>query len=73
MFKETDLVLDTVSVPSNISYRSFKTYNLPMKNSCCDHRNFNNVNMLNSSLALLDVISWTYKDHIGSFHAVSSM
>jgi hypothetical protein len=26
------------------SYKSFKTYNLSMQNSYCDHRNFDNVN-----------------------------
>jgi hypothetical protein len=31
--------LNTNSVPSNISYKFFKTY-LPMQNSDCDHRNF---------------------------------
>jgi hypothetical protein len=36
--------LNTESVPSNISYKSFKTYNLPMQNSYCDHRNFDSVN-----------------------------
>ena len=29
MFEETDFVLNTDSVPANISYKSFKTYNLP--------------------------------------------
>jgi hypothetical protein len=41
MFEETDLVLNNESVSSKISYKSFKTYNLPnMQNSYCDHRNF---------------------------------
>ena len=34
----------TESVPSNIAYKSFKTQNLPMQNSYCDHRNFDSVN-----------------------------
>jgi hypothetical protein len=44
MFEGTDSVFDTESVPSNISYKSFETYNLPMQNSYCDHRNFDSVN-----------------------------
>jgi hypothetical protein len=37
----TDLVFNTESVPSNISYKSFRTSNLAMQNSYCDHRNVN--------------------------------
>ena len=37
MFEATDLMLNTESVPSNISYKSFKT-------SYCDHRNFDSGN-----------------------------
>jgi hypothetical protein len=44
MFEETDSVLNTKPVPSNISYKSFGTKNLPMQNSYCDHRNFDSVN-----------------------------
>jgi hypothetical protein len=44
MFEGTDLVLNTESVPSNISYKSFKTWNLPMQNYYCDHRNFGSGN-----------------------------
>jgi hypothetical protein len=44
MFEETYSELNTVSVPLKISYKSFKTYNLPMQNSYCDHRNFDGVN-----------------------------
>jgi hypothetical protein len=44
MFEGTDSLFNSESVPSNISYKSFKTYNLPMKNSYCDHKNFDNVN-----------------------------
>ena len=44
MFEETDSSFNTNSVPSNISYKSFKTYNLPLQNSYCDHRNFDSVN-----------------------------
>jgi hypothetical protein len=41
MLEGTDSVFNTVLVPSNISYKSFKTnYNLPMENSYCDDRNF---------------------------------
>jgi hypothetical protein len=36
--------LNSESVSSNISYKSFKIYNLPMQNSYCDHRNFDSVN-----------------------------
>jgi hypothetical protein len=43
MFEETDLLLNTESISSNISYKSFKTYNLPMQNSYCDHRIFDSV------------------------------
>ena len=39
MCEETDSVLNSESVPSNISYKSFKTWNLPMQNSYYDHRN----------------------------------
>ena len=35
-------MLNTESVPSRISYKSFKT--LPKKNPYCDHRNFDSVN-----------------------------
>ena len=42
MFEETDLMLNTNSVPTNISYKFFKT--LPMQNSYCDYRNFDSVN-----------------------------
>jgi hypothetical protein len=44
MFEQTDLMLNTDSVSSNISYKFFKTQNLPMQNSYCDHRNFDSVN-----------------------------
>ena len=37
-----NLILNTES--SNISYKSFEPYNLPMQNSYCDHRNFDRVN-----------------------------
>jgi hypothetical protein len=40
MFEETQ-VLNTESVPSNISCKSYA--NLPMQNSYCDHRNFDSV------------------------------
>ena len=43
MFEGTDSMLSTQSVSSNVSYNSFKTQNLPMKNSHCDHRNFDSV------------------------------
>ena len=36
MFEATESVLIPESVPSNISYKSFKTYNLQMQNSYCD-------------------------------------
>ena len=42
MFERTISVFNTESVPSNISYKSFKT--LPMQNFYCDHRNFDSVN-----------------------------
>jgi hypothetical protein len=45
MFEETDSVLNTESFSSNISYKSFKTYNLAKQNSYCDHRNFGSVNL----------------------------
>ncbi len=41
MFEGIDSALKTYPVPSNISYKSFKTYNLPMQNSDLqyyDHR-----------------------------------
>jgi hypothetical protein len=44
MSEETDSEFNTKLVPSNISYKYFKTYNLPMQNSYCDHRNFDSVN-----------------------------
>jgi hypothetical protein len=44
MFEGTDLMLNTDSVPTNISFKSFKTYNLPTQNSYCDDRNFDSVN-----------------------------
>jgi hypothetical protein len=43
------------SVPTNISYKSFKTYNLSMQNSYCDHRNFDSV----YKAALTDMLSYT--------------
>ena len=43
MFEGTDLVLNNESIPSNISYKCFKTQNLPMQNFYCDHRNFDGV------------------------------
>jgi hypothetical protein len=55
MFERFGLVLNTKSVSSNISYKSFKTYNLPMQNSYCDHRNFDNVNQA------LILITWTHE------------
>jgi hypothetical protein len=39
MFEGIDIVFNTESVSSNISYKSFKTY-LCKENSYCDHRNF---------------------------------
>ena len=47
MFEQTDFMLNTKSVPSNISYKSFTTQNLPneyVKFPQCDHRNFDSVN-----------------------------
>ena len=45
MFEGTVKLLNTESVnPSNISSQPFKTWNLPMPNSYCDHRNFYSVN-----------------------------
>jgi hypothetical protein len=43
MLEGTDLMFNTESVSSNISYKP-SNYNLPMQNSYCDHRNFNIVN-----------------------------
>jgi hypothetical protein len=43
MFEETDSAFNIESVPSNISYKSFKTWNLPMQNSYCVHRNFDSL------------------------------
>jgi hypothetical protein len=40
MFDATDSVFNNETDPSNISYKSFKTSNLPLQNSYCDHRNF---------------------------------
>ncbi len=34
---------NTESVCLNVSYKSFKTYNFAMRNSCCDRRNFGSV------------------------------
>ena len=45
MFEGTDPVLNTSSVPSHISYKSFTTRILPMQNSYCDYRNVDNVNI----------------------------
>jgi hypothetical protein len=42
MFDEIDTVLNNESVPSKISYKSFK--NLPMQNSYCDNRNVDHKN-----------------------------
>ena len=44
MFEGTDLLFNTKPVCSNIPYQSFKTQNLPVQNSYCDHRNFDGVN-----------------------------
>ena len=44
MCEGTESVSNIESVPSIISYKSFKTYNLPMQNSYCDHRHFDSVN-----------------------------
>ena len=38
MFEGTDSVFNMNSVPSNSSYKSFKTKNLTMQNSYCVHR-----------------------------------
>jgi hypothetical protein len=45
MFEETVSLLNTESVASNISYKSFKTKNFPTQNFYCDHRNFERVNL----------------------------
>jgi hypothetical protein len=45
MIEGIDSVFNNESVSSDISYKSFKTYNLPMQNSYCDHRNFDSVNL----------------------------
>ncbi len=37
-------MLNTESVLSNISHKSFKTYNLLVQNCCCDHKNCGGVN-----------------------------
>ncbi len=38
-------MLNIESFPSNISYKSSKTSNIPMQNSHCDYRNFDNVHL----------------------------
>ena len=43
MSEGTNLMLNTDSNASDISYKSFKIQNLPMQNSYCDHRNFDSV------------------------------
>ena len=44
MFVGTDAVLNSETVPSEISYNSFKTWNLPIyAKFYCDHRNFDTV------------------------------
>jgi hypothetical protein len=43
MFGGTVKPLYTEPIPSKISYKSFKTQNLPVQNSYCDHRNFDSV------------------------------
>ncbi len=44
MFKGTDQSLNAKSVPSDISYKSLKTQDLPLQNSSFDQRNFDGVN-----------------------------
>jgi hypothetical protein len=44
IYEGTDSLFNGESVSSNISYKSFKTLNLPMQNSYCDHRNFDSGN-----------------------------
>ena len=45
MLKETEQSLNTESILSDISYKSFRTQDLfPVQNSYCDHRNFDGVN-----------------------------
>ncbi len=43
MSEGNDSVFNTESVAANISYKSFKTQNLPAQNSYCDHRNFDSI------------------------------
>ena len=44
MFEESDSVFSTSLVPSNISRKSFKTWNSSVENSYCDHRSVDSVN-----------------------------
>ncbi len=44
MFEGNDSMFNAQSVPSNISYKSLKTSNIPTQNSYCGHRNFDSVN-----------------------------
>jgi hypothetical protein len=44
MFEGNDSMINTASVPSDISYKSFKTQNLQIQNSYCDYRNVDSVN-----------------------------
>ena len=39
MLERSDSLFNNEPVFSNISYKSFKTQNLPLQNSYCDHRN----------------------------------
>ena len=50
MFEGNDSVFN-----SNICYKSFKTYNLPVQNSYCDHRNFDSLNQCQNSCISLRV------------------
>ena len=51
MFEGNDSVLNSDSVPSKLSYKSFRTLNLPLQNTSCDHRNFDSVNLSLDHLA----------------------
>ena len=66
MFEAADSVFNIKSVPSNISYTSSKTWNLPMQNSYCDHRHDWSVavNVMEEVLSLILFRSKRIKLHL---------
>ena len=60
MFLGTDSMFNSLPVPSNVSYKSFTNYNVPIQNSYSDHRNIDSVNLRRQGSSLKEIFYNSY-------------